>query len=114
MLNLKKQEFSFNNLCAEFRAVAIVIIQNNNCYYNVMEENPTIDVVSVGTIHHLQISTPCNDHTSALAKLEVFVWGFPAKNIYNYPEGKPVEDCYLSRILFLFLWKEKAVKGVNI
>jgi hypothetical protein len=30
-----------------------------------MGENPAIHVVSVGIIHRLQISTPCNDHTSA-------------------------------------------------
>jgi len=30
-----------------------------------MGKNPTIQVVSVEIIHHWQISTPCNDHTSA-------------------------------------------------
>jgi len=30
-----------------------------------MGENPAIHVVSVEIIHHLQISTHCNDHTSA-------------------------------------------------
>jgi len=30
-----------------------------------MEEYPAIHVVSVEIIHHLQISRPCNDHTSA-------------------------------------------------
>jgi tetratricopeptide (TPR) repeat protein len=57
---------------------------------------------------------PLKNSKDALGGLQVFVWGFPSKNIYHYPEGKPVEDCYLSRMMFLFLWEEKAVKGVNI
>lgn len=57
---------------------------------------------------------PLKNSKEALGGLQVFVWGFPDKDIYHYPEGKPVEGCYLSRIWFLLLWEEKTVKGVNI
>ena len=56
---------------------------------------------------------PIKHAAVALAGIPVFVWGFPSKDLYHYPDGKPIEDCDLSKTTFAFPWKEEVVQGAN-
>jgi hypothetical protein len=82
-----------------------IYVERNNSRYEVVwiekYSNMTKDVAVLDVKDCLHKSL--NYYKQTIPGLEVFVWGFPSKDVEHFPDGRPVEKIHLGNSSLLLV-----------
>ena len=70
----------------------------------------SMDITVLRTKENIE-AKPLFCHSKAMSKLPVFLCGFAENENINFPKGRIIENCTLSRSVSLFHWPSKTSKG---